>query len=70
MRTYSTYLQAWVGVLALVVATWIYQRFVLLRRRTAEWNASLVESAGEWDREQMNDFWCNVFFLSSFFSFF
>jgi len=61
--TYSAYLQAWVGVFALVVATWIYQRFVLLRRRTAEWNTSLVEAAGEWDRDlwKTSDPWCNDF---------
>ena len=61
--TYSAYLQAWVGVFALVVATWIYQRFVLLRRRTAEWNTSLVEAAVEWDRDlwKTSDPWCNDF---------
>ena len=49
--TYKTYLQAWTGFLALVVVTWIYQRFVLLRRRTAEWDAGLVEASEDWDRE-------------------
>ena len=49
--TYAAYLQAWVGFLAVVVVLWVYQRFVLLRRRTADWDASLAGAAGQWDRD-------------------